>query len=166
MSAVVHEDKLWAELKRFGQITLPIDPVFLAALAPGLIVPPQTFADGLSNGGAGGALADFATHNSLFVAPFPLRMIVQTGGACGFSTGTGQLTAEVRDEAGTSISVYPNSEVVDITAGAIWYQFSMSGKKDYGAGATVGYRLAYRMNSGGGHNIYIQFGTVVTFARI
>ena len=131
-------------------------PVALADAIADVVPPPQFLRDAISNGTATTPTA-YGTHNAIAVAAVPLRMIVQVLGNWGFNGAVNTSQASIVDEGGVTISDgVTNSN--QTTAG--WKAIAMAGSKDYTAGATMGYRVQYAVDTS---NIYIDHRTVVTF---
>lgn len=127
--------------------------------------PDQFFTLALSNGTAT-SFTDFVTNNSILALPYPYTMVVEASiNSGGNGAGANIITVQVRDELGNSINF--GKTVIDVDWRVdtdhtdqflVWH---VIGKKDYAAGATCGFRLAYKVNT---TNIFMDGSIRVSFS--
>lgn len=124
--------------------------------------PDQLFGYNLANGTATSMTA-FFTQNSLLSLPYQYKMIVQAHFNTGANAVANVLTLQVQDESGVHIS--PKG-----TINGSWIRenhfssetaiTSILAEKNYAAGATCGFRLAYQVNTS---NIFLDGIARVSF---
>lgn len=133
-------------------------------LAATTMPPPQFFAGSVANGTQTGAFANFLTQNSILVAPYPLTMVVTITGDLGSNAGVNLCHMQITDEAGTAIThggtLSSAYVAVSNTTGTDNKTIALSGRKDYTAGQTCGFRWGYRIDTS---NIYISGTARVDF---
>lgn len=105
----------------------------------------------ISNGSST-SLVDFLTQNVVGSLPYNYTMIVTAYVNCGFQGALNFLSLQVRDEAGANINYKTTVLGTDwvIRQEPVTNHRSISpifGKKDYNAGATCGFRLAYKVDT-------------------
>lgn len=126
----------------------------------GPAVPPQFFAVLASNLTAT-TMTDYLTQTSIGVAPVATTMEVAVTGRQGFVGVANTAVFDILDEGGASILYGDDSNKYALNnAAAEWRAMSMLGKKQYAAGATMGFRLQYKVTTS---NVYIRNSVVVTF---
>jgi hypothetical protein len=124
--------------------------------------PDQLFGYNLANGTAT-SFTTFFTNNSILSLPYDYKMIVQAHFNTGANGSVNVLTLQVQDEAGAHIS--PKG-----TINGSWIRenhfasetniSSILAEKNYSAGATCGFRLAYQVNTS---NIFLDGIARVSF---
>lgn len=126
--------------------------------------PPQFFSDTLNNGTATTFTA-FATHTGILIAPYPLTMVVRVAGDWGFNGSANRAHFAIWDESNNYITQGPGlgwggAVTHDFNSTGLYRQLAAIGKKDYAAGASCGYKLAYAVNTS---NVYVGAGVEVVF---
>ena len=131
--------------------------------------PDQFFTGTLSNGTAT-SLTAFITQNSILsgaqAPPYPYSMFVEAALNYGGNAGANFAIFSVLDEAGADINLKVDSGAVDwevqLASSGAGFRGSavIFGKKDYAAGTTCGFRLAYKVTTS---NLYIDAGVRVSF---
>lgn len=115
--------------------------------------------------GTATSYTNWVQNDSILVAPFPLRMMVTCYHNSGFNAAANTVNHQVRDQANNNITSQGS------WGGAVSYQFdhphagqffsyTVHGFRDYDAGETAGFRLAYKVSTS---NIYLRCSVVVQF---
>lgn len=125
--------------------------------------PDRIYNGGIANGTAT-SYTDIITQNSILSLPYPYRMEVVAYIHSAGNAATNNVNFQLRDESGNSIHfsktiVDPDWILTNTTSGA-YAAITAMGAKDYAAGATCGFRLAYKVNTS---NIYWDAAIRVSF---
>jgi hypothetical protein len=132
------------------------DTTFTTKASVAALVPKLYSAD-LSNGTAG-TMTAWYSQNSVLVAPVALRMVVTAVGYGGFVAPATIIDQQVWDQSGANITLTATG-LVKAHVTNQWVPMSLLGTKDYTAGQTCGFRLAYLTGS----NAYLRYGITVSF---
>lgn len=136
------------------------DPIVVGPL--GWVPLPQIRQHSLDNGTAT-TNTEWVTVNAAAVAAVATTMIVRVYGRQGFSGAINSSWHRVHDEGGTNITLDTGGEyAINNGDTGRWHAAAFAGKKQYAAGATMGYRLAYRVDVS---NLYADYTTEVLFVR-
>lgn len=120
-------------------------------LAQAELVTDFYYSTGLNNGTAT-AFTEIWANNAIASLPYNYRMFVTIIMTAGFNGASNIVTWDVRDGTGVAINNKIGAvlngawEYYQTTVGAT-YGLVIRGHKDYAAGATCGFRLAYKVNT-------------------
>lgn len=123
--------------------------------------PPTFLYDGGIANGTATSYTAFRTQNSVSSLPVAYRMIVQAAVVLGGNAVANTVGLQIQDESGAVINYHSQTSFaladwnVKFTAGSGEMTVPLLGYKDYSAGATCGFRLAYKVS---GSNIFLDTG--------
>lgn len=126
---------------------------------------PDQFFTGILNNGVATTFTAFITQNSILALPYPYTMVVQAFCVLGANGGANTATLQIQDEAGANIN-YKGVTMDVLTdwptalAASDHKTTVVLGKKDYTAGATCGFRLAYKVSTS---NLFSDAAVRVSF---